>query len=587
MKSEKMDISIIENEIENEQLRNQAKKIGKKILDKDLRQDEIEKVPDGYLTARSLAENIGVAHATVNKKVNELHIIGTKYKDKRGIICSFLSPEQQQQIRDSLDYLISAEKVPDGYLTARSFAEKINVDKATIGKRVKELQIEGSEYKDERGIICTFLSPEQQQAVLDYLEHGKANFGEVPEGYLSADSFAQIIGVDWATVKKKMDELQIKGTEYKDKRNIVCSFLSPEQQQRIEDSLEYLILAKDVPDGYITINKMAEEIGVDKATVRKRIRESRIEMSKYKDKRGIICSFLSPEQQQQIRELFSYKTNIRFAPDGYLTADAFSKELNVSWDAINTLISKLQIERTEYKDKRGIICSFLSPEQQQQIRDSLDYLISAEKVPDGYLTTRSFAEKINVDKATIGKRVKELQIEGSEYKDERGIICTFLSPEQQSVILESLEDTWAGTSIPENTVAFYFEKAGQNFEQGSHPDWLKNPDSGRNLEIDIFVDPPGIGIEYDGKYWHQNVERDTRKDSIAQESGHRIIHIREDGCPEMPEGSVCIKRKNNNDDIDLGECVKKCFEIIGIPVPDIDVARDKKDIMAFMRQKVL
>ena len=38
--------------------------------------------------------------------------------------------------------------------------------------------------------------------------------------------------------------------------------------------------------------------------------------------------------------------------------------------------------------------------------------------------------------------------------------------------------------------------------------------------------------------------------------------------------------------MDLSECIRKCFEMLGIPVPDINIARDKKDIMAFMRQRV-
>ena len=49
--------------------------------------------------------------------------------------------------------------------------------------------------------------------------------------------------------------------------------------------------------------------------------------------------------------------------------------------------------------------------------------------------------------------MEDLQIEGTEYKDKRGIICSFLSPEQQSIILESIENTEAGTSISENVVA--------------------------------------------------------------------------------------------------------------------------------------
>jgi hypothetical protein len=55
----------------------------------------------------------------------------------------------------------------------------------------------------------------------------------------------------------------------------------------------------------------------------------------------------------------------------------------------------------------------------------------------------------------------------------------------------------------------------------------------------------------------------------------------------MPDDSLCVNRRDNSDDNDLNECINKCFEMLDISVPDIDVARDKKDIMAFMRQRAL
>ena len=276
------------------------------------------------------------------------------------------------------------------------------------------------------------------------------------------------------------------------------------------------------------------------------------------------------------------------APDGYLTINDISQLIGIkSRKLIKEKIKELKLVGNKFKDKKGHILTFYSPEECQCIYNSLNYLLSKSEAPDGFLTYNRIADSIGVSDSTIKNVIEELGVLGSQYKDGVGRVATFYSPEEQSILLEAIESRRFNVSFPENAAAFYFESVGQRIRQSFRPDWLKNPDTGRNLEIDIFVDPPGIGIEYDGSFYHQNIERDTKKDSIAQESGYHIIHIREDGCPEMPEGSYCIKRKNNHDDTDLGECIKKCFEMLDIPAPDIDVARDKKDIMAFMRQRVL
>ena len=133
MNSEKLNASTIEqNIIEGEQSRVQTKNIGKKVLDSNLESDEIDYVPEGYLTADALSRLIGVSSRTIDLKIKELRIERSGYKDERNVKCLFLSPEQQQQIRDSLDYLMSAEKAPDGYLTARSFAGTIGVSLAPL-----------------------------------------------------------------------------------------------------------------------------------------------------------------------------------------------------------------------------------------------------------------------------------------------------------------------------------------------------------------------------------------------------------------------------------------------------------------------
>lgn len=249
---------------------------------------------------------------------------------------------------------------------------------------------------------------------------------------------------------------------------------------------------------------------------------------------------------------------------------------------------------SRFKDERGNIGVFYSPEEQHRIIDLLDNLLTSEQAPEGYLTAAGLADKVGVAIQTVQKKIDELstgldepQVMGQIFKNELGHLVGFYSPEEQNLIIEALEQVAVGTSIPENAIAFYMAMAGCDMQQGYRPEWLKNPETGRNLEVDIFVDPPGIGIEYDGWRYHQDAGRDIKKDKLAREHGYQIIHIRENGCPNLPEDSVSIERKHNKKDDDLGECIKKCFQILNVSEPDINVARDKKDIMAFMRQRVL
>ena len=313
-----------------------------------------------------------------------------------------------------------------------------------------------------------------------------------------------------------------------------------------------------------------------------------INLDEYKG-HNFIAKYLSPKDQELFIKRREDLLSLEEAPDGYLTINDFAKLTGTSRAIIQSFLDEQPFDEHSItpgyfkgKDKKPVL--FLPPLWQKRFMEEKKDLLSLKNPPEGFLSINEFASLHNVHRKTVENYITDDLL---LYLNNNGSPAMYLSPEQQSVVLENMENMKSGTSIPENTVAYYFEKAGLSFEQGTRPDWLKNPDSGRNLEIDIFVDPPGIGIEYDGVRWHQDIERDIRKDNVAQKSGYSIVHIREDGCPEMPEGSVCINRKNNADDTDLGECIKKCFEIIGIPVPDINVARDKKDIMAFMRQRVL
>ena len=123
---------------------------------------------------------------------------------------------------------------------------------------------------------------------------------------------------------------------------------------------------------------------------------------------------------------------------------------------------------------------------------------------------------------------------------------------------------------------------------------MKNPDTGKNLEIDILVisddSPLQIGIEYDG-YKHTDPEADENKNRLSRQHGIEIIHIRQHDLPKLSDDIPCIIRQNNQDKY-LTEPIEQLFAMLStflgrpIPLPEagIDIIRDKKEISNLMNR---
>ena len=509
--------------------------------------------------------------------------------DDSEVIQDDKSPLFKKMGKSALSDVVNGEQMEEAtekYLVVNGIADKYGVNPWTVKDRIEKLGISGVELLDSTGKPACFYSPEQQDQIREALE-GHLSLKDAPEGYLTLFGVAKELKLSRDKIGKIIEKLGLEGTAWMSRAGKSAIFYSPEQQDQIREALKDSLSLEYAPEGYLTTLGLSKSLKKDRSTVERIINELGITGIKYKNSRGNTGVFYSPEDKKRVEEGLGDLLTLSNMPKDYFTIDMVSNELKVDKSTVEKKIGELKIIGTRYLNGHGQASTFYSPEQLNMIRESLSYLLLAEKAPSGYCTASGFAENKGVDKGVVKRAVEALGIEGKMLKDKRGIVCAFLSPGEQGELEEYIERSFSGTSIPENTIAFYLNRAGKNVLQGIRPDWLKNPKSGRNLEVDIYIDPPGIGIEYDGCFYHQDIERDVKKDNIAQENGYRIIHIREDGCPEMPEGSVCIRRKNNKDDADLGECIKKCFEKLGISAPDIDIVRDKKDIMAFMRQRVL
>ena len=77
------------------------------------------------------------------------------------------------------------------------------------------------------------------------------------------------------------------------------------------------------------------------------------------------------------------------------------------------------------------------------------------------------------------------------------------------------------TSTPEQAIYFYIKKLFPDALNSFKPNYLGG------MEIDIYIPSIMVGIEYDGKKWHDNEKRDNRKSLLLKENRIKLIRIKE------------------------------------------------------------
>lgn len=85
------------------------------------------------------------------------------------------------------------------------------------------------------------------------------------------------------------------------------------------------------------------------------------------------------------------------------------------------------------------------------------------------------------------------------------------------------------TSFQEKAILFYLRKAFPDTIETYKPKWI-----GRS-EIDIYIPSLRLGIEYDGKAWHRDIEKDVRKNELCKSNNITLLRIREPSLPILPQ----------------------------------------------------
>ena len=123
-------------------------------------------------------------------------------------------------------------------------------------------------------------------------------------------------------------------------------------------------------------------------------------------------------------------------------------------------------------------------------------------------------------------------------------------------------------SVQESILYYYIHKYFSDAVQS-----YSNKDVGIT-ELDIYIPNLGVGIEYDGTRWHQDIEHDKKKDAACQNNDINLIRVREPKCPEYMSDCFFIDLEDRSRQTLENSC-KYILEILGIDCPDVDFERDK------------
>ena len=134
-------------------------------------------------------------------------------------------------------------------------------------------------------------------------------------------------------------------------------------------------------------------------------------------------------------------------------------------------------------------------------------------------------------------------------------------------------------SLQETILYFYIKKYFHDTKHG-----YRDKKNGIT-EIDIFIPHLMVGIEYDGYYWHQDIEKDKKKDMICKSNDITLFRIRDIGCPVYESTCKFIALHNRS----INELCNVCEQILnklGIVNQLIDIGQDLEDIKK-LRDKLL
>ena len=94
-------------------------------------------------------------------------------------------------------------------------------------------------------------------------------------------------------------------------------------------------------------------------------------------------------------------------------------------------------------------------------------------------------------------------------------------------------------------------------------------------ELDIYVPSFKFAIEYDGKTWHKDIDRDINKDKLCREKDIVLYRVRECGCEELTSNESITFEYNYTDWNTLSKIIINILSDMGVKDADVNIVRDE------------
>lgn len=421
--------------------------------------------PEGFMTINSMKHAFGVGQFAVERAVRKLQASGelgddTFYTFEKNHSFRGYSPQEQRVIYTWLvENGTFAGAAPDMFLSINGLGEFFNIAPQTVAKgtaALRELGVIGQERKYKFGpYITAGYSPEEQNAIFDWLKNNHYLVPLPPEGQLSIGGFSRWLGVTEGSTRKAVSALQEAGEldelpYYRFSGNRSQS-LSPWEQNIVRDKLiESGILAPPAPEGCLSFANFAAACKVSPDTLRtvlSALEETgglgRVRYYKFGTRSAPGYTL---EQQATVNAYMKeHGVWAEPAPEGYLSLFGVSNEFGITRSTIQTAIDEIGGEKlgpVETYRFEAITTRGYSPAQQQRIREYLEQKGIFNPAPEGYRPLSAIAKTTRRDSETVAKAIAQLEETGELGETANyaflGKALRGYSPKQQELIAATL-----------------------------------------------------------------------------------------------------------------------------------------------------
>jgi ubiquinone/menaquinone biosynthesis C-methylase UbiE/superfamily II DNA or RNA helicase len=387
--------------------------------------------PDGWLTRRALANELGVAFSVVKRisaPLQEEHpewFHDYRFVSKRSSrIAEHLSPDLVETVRNEV---MSVEPVPEGWRSKQSLSDELGIAPQTIAGVIDKYREEHPEwfqkFRNEHGRVFEYNSPE----VIKILKSGIGSIEVVDTQWMTNKAVARLAQCGQASVTEIADEFREDHPDWfkqaRGRGGQITEQYHPELIAKVREVLDPSLVNRDE---WVNSHDLADEIGVGVGTVQKIVNSiadeypnaiKRLGLGCGKlGRRGRIAAHYNNELADRVREIAKERVlDAPPAPEGWMTINKLTEDMGLSHRTIADACELFREEHPEwfatYKWQSGKVSrvnEHLSPELVQVIGEHFSQYAPLE---EGWLTIAGIAKELGV---------KDLRIKfaSSQYKEE-------------------------------------------------------------------------------------------------------------------------------------------------------------------------